>query len=321
MRPHTRATTFEKGTQMHTAAVVQAASVPFDPHASTDKAVRLISEAAANDAMIAVFPEAFIGGYPKGSTFGAPVGMRTQRGRDEFKRYSDGAVDINGPQVARLVEASQENGISVVIGIIERLGNTLYCTALMLDPENGVAGAHRKLMPTGSERVVWGFGDGSTLDTMDTPVGRVGAVICWENYMPLLRQAMYAKGVEVYCAPTADDRPTWAATMTHIALEGRTHVLSACQHIMKDAYPDDHPFDEELPHGDTVMRGGSMIIAPTGEVLAGPVFDEETILYADIDAGRKTRSHLDFDPVGHYSRPDVFELKVHTSPQTSVSFD
>lgn len=305
---------------MHTAAVIQAASIPFDLEGSTDKAVRLMAKAAAAGATLAVFPEAFIGGYPKGSTFGAPVGMRTQRGRDEYQRYFEGAVDINGPEISRLTEAARENGIFAVIGVIERLGNTLYCTALMLDPEAGVAGAHRKLMPTGSERVIWGFGDGSTLDTMDTPAGRVGSVICWENYMPLLRQAMYAKGVEIYCAPTADDRPTWAATMTHIALEGRTHVLSACQYITKAAYPEDHPFDADLPHGDTVMRGGSMIIAPNGEVLAGPVFDEETILYADIDCETKTQSHLDFDPVGHYSRPDVFELRVSTAQQTSVSF-
>lgn len=306
---------------MYTAAVIQAASVPFDPEASTDKTVRLMAEASEQGATLAVFPEAFIGGYPKGSTFGAPVGMRTQRGRDEFQRYSTGAIELEGAEVARLVKASQDNGIFAVVGIIERLDNTLYCTALLLDPEAGVVGAHRKLMPTGSERVIWGFGDGSTLDTMDTPLGRVGSVICWENYMPLLRQAMYAKNVELYCAPTADDRPTWAATMTHIALEGRTHVLSACQYITKAAYPDDHHFDEELPHGDTVMRGGSMTIAPTGEVLAGPVFDEETILYSEIDADLKTRSHLDFDAVGHYSRPDVFELKVHAEPRTSVVFD
>lgn len=306
---------------MPTAAVIQAASVPFNSEASTDKTVSLMAEAAANGATLSVFPEAFIGSYPKGSSFGAPIGFRTSRGRTEYQRYSEGAIEIDGPEVARLVEASRELSVFAVIGIIERLGNTLYCTALMLDPAAGVAGAHRKLMPTGAERVIWGFGDGSTLDTMDTPLGRVGSVICWENYMPLLRQAMYAQGVSVYCAPTADDRPTWAATMTHIAIEGRTHVLSACQFITKKAYPDDHPFDEELPHGDTVMRGGSMIVAPTGDILAGPVFDQETILYADIDQALKTQSHLDFDPVGHYSRPDVFELTVHTNPQNSVKFD
>lgn len=306
---------------MHTAAVIQAASVPFDPEASTEKAVRLMTQAASEGATIAVFPEAFIGGYPKGSVFGAPVGLRTQGGRDEYQRYSQGAIKLDGPEVSRLSEVARESEIFTVIGVIELLGNTLYCTALLLDPETGVAGAHRKLMPTGSERVIWGFGDGSTLDTMDTPAGRVGSVICWENYMPLLRQAMYAKGVEIYCAPTADDRPTWAATITHIALEGRTHVLSACQYITKSSYPENHSFDTDRPHGDTVMRGGSMIVAPTGEVLAGPVFDQETILYAEIDSELKTRSHLDFDSVGHYSRPDVFELRVRTDPQTSVTFD
>lgn len=306
---------------MHTVAVIQAASVPFDPDASADKAVRLMTEARAGGASLAVFPEAFIGGYPKGSAFGAPVGMRTDAGREQYRRYADGAVALDGPQIERLCAAAHDLELAVVIGIIERLGRTLYCTAVMIEPAGGVAGVHRKLMPTGSERLIWGFGDGSTLDTMDTPAGRVGTVICWENYMPLLRQAMYARGVELYCAPTADDRPTWAATMTHIALEGRVHVLSACQYITRDAYPDDHPFDEEPPGGDVVMRGGSMIVAPSGEILAGPVFGEETILYARIDPAAKTRSHLDFDAVGHYARPDVFELRVHTRPQRPVVFD
>ncbi|MER7796299.1 carbon-nitrogen hydrolase family protein [Microbacterium sp. NPDC096154] len=306
---------------MHKVAVIQAASIPFDPDASTEKAVRLMQEAAAGGAALAVFPEAFIGGYPKGSTFGAPVGIRTEAGREQYQRYAEGAVAIDGPQMARLCEAARDLGLAIVMGIIERFGRTLYCTAVMIEPEAGVAGFHRKLMPTGAERLIWGFGDGSTLDTMDTGVGRVGTVICWENYMPLLRQAMYAQGVEIYCAPTADDRPSWAATMTHIALEGRTHVLSACQYITKDAFPEDHPFDEEPPGGDVVMRGGSMIVAPTGETLAGPVFGEETILFAEIDPGAKTRSHLDFDTVGHYARPDVFELRVHTRPQRPVVFD
>lgn len=306
---------------MQKVAVIQASTVLFDAEASTTKAVGLIADAAAGGARLAVFPEAFIGGYPKGSTFGAPVGIRTERGRDEYLRYSTGAVALDGPEIARLVDASREHGVFVVMGIIERLGNTLYCTAVLIDPERGLVGNHRKLMPTGAERVVWGFGDGSTLDTMDTPLGRVGSVICWENYMPLMRQAMYAKGVEIYCTPTADDRPTWAASMTHIAVEGRVHVLSACQYITRDQFPADHPFDVDPPAGDVVMRGGSMIVAPTGEVLAGPVYGEETILFADIDPDLKTRSHLDFDVVGHYSRPDVFELHVNTAPRRSVTFD
>ncbi|SJM64474.1 carbon-nitrogen hydrolase family protein [Agrococcus casei] len=305
---------------MSRVAVVQAASVPFDADAATSKAVSLVAKAAAGGAELAVFPEAFIGGYPKGTSFGAVIGVRTEAGREEYRRYFDGAVTLEGDEVRRLVEASAEHRIHLVVGIIERLGNTLYCTALLISPDEGLVGNHRKLMPTGSERLVWGFGDGSTLDTMDTPMGRVGSVICWENYMPLMRQAMYAKGVELYCAPTADDRPTWQATMTHIALEGRTFVLSACQYLTRDAFPEDHPIEQEMPGGDVLMRGGSVIIDPTGTVLAGPVFDEETILYAEIDLDVKKRSHLDFDPVGHYSRPDVFQLKVNDAPADSVSF-
>jgi len=305
---------------MSRVAVVQAASVPFDADAATSKAVSLVAEAAAGGAELAVFPEAFIGGYPKGTSFGAVIGVRTEAGREEYRRYFDGAVTLEGDEVRRLVEASAEHRVHLVVGIIERLGNTLYCTALLISPDEGLVGNHRKLMPTGSERLVWGFGDGSTLDTMDTPMGRVGSVICWENYMPLMRQAMYAKGVELYCAPTADDRPTWQATMTHIAIEGRTFVLSACQYLTRDAFPEDHPIEQEMPGGDVLMRGGSVIIDPTGTVLAGPVFDEETILYAEIDLDVKKRSHLDFDPVGHYSRPDVFQLKVNDAPADSVSF-
>lgn len=301
-------------------AVIQSASVPFDADASTAKAERLIAEVGSEGAELAVFPEAFIGGYPKGTTFGAAIGIRTERGRDEFARYSAGAITLDGPEVRRLAQASAEHGVFVVMGIIERLGNTLYCTALHISPEDGLVGNHRKLMPTGTERLVWGFGDGSTLDTMDTPFGRVGTVICWENYMPLMRQAMYAKGVELYCTPTADDRPTWQATMTHVALEGRVFVLSACQYLMRSDMPEDHPIDFEAPHGDILMRGGSVIIDPTGNVLAGPIFDEEAILYADVDLETKLRSHLDFDPVGHYARPDVFSLLVNTRPMDAVTF-
>ncbi|NKX56506.1 carbon-nitrogen hydrolase family protein [Arthrobacter mobilis] len=305
---------------MSKVAVIQSASVPFDAEASTKKAEELIAEVAANGGELAVFPEAFIGGYPKGTAFGTAVGYRTERGRDEYARYSNGAITLDGPEVQRLVQASSEHGVFVVMGVIERLGNTLYCTALHISPTSGLVENRRKLMPTATERLVWGYGDGSTLETMDTPFGRVGSVICWENYMPLMRQAMYAQGVQLYCAPTADDRATWQASMTHIALEGRVFVLSACQYLTRDAFPSDHPFDVELPHGDVLMRGGSLIIDPSGKVLAGPVFDEETILYADVDLETKTRAHLDFDTVGHYSRPDVFSLTVNTRRADSVTF-
>ena len=208
------------------------------------------------------------------------------------------------------------------MGVIERAGRTLYCTAVTLVPGKGVAGYHRKLMPTGQERIIWGFGDGSTIAPVDTPLGRLGTVICWENYMPALRQAMYAQGTEIYCAPTADDRASWTPSMIHIALEGRVHVLSACQAIRLNEYPaffrDD--FHLEAGEADYIMHGGSVIVDPLGKVLAGPVFDEETILYADIDLSAGHASNLDFDVVGHYSRPDIFQLSVNTAAMPPVTF-
>jgi nitrilase len=301
-------------------AVVQAASIPFDTPATVAKAEGLIADAAAAGAGLVLFPEAFIGCYPKGSAFGAVVGRRTAPGRDLYRRYFEAAVALDGPEVADLISASAAHGIFVVMGVIEALGSTLYCTVLMIDPVTGLGEIHRKLMPTGTERLIWGFGDGSTIATAPSPAGRVGAVICWENYMPALRQAMYAQGVEIYCAPTADDRPTWMATMTHIALEGRVFVLTACQAIRAGAYPD--WYREEIGEAPEtyLMRGGSAILAPDGSVLAGPVFDDEMILYAEVDLGEITRGHLDMDAVGHYGRPDVFELRVNTASRSAVVF-
>jgi nitrilase len=301
-------------------AVVQAASIPFDSAATVVKAERLIAECAAAGAQLALFPEAFVGCYPKGTAFGAVVGRRTGEGRDLYRRYFDAAVELGGPEVASLIEACAAAGIFAVIGVIERLGSTLYCTALMIDPLGGLAAIHRKLMPTGTERLIWGFGDGSTIGTAQSPAGRVGTVICWENYMPSLRQAMYAQGVELYCAPTADDRPTWMASMIHIALEGRVFVLSACQAIRAGAYPDWYQEEVGEDPDSLLMRGGSAIIGPDGQVLAGPVFDDEVILYADADLTQITRGHLDMDAVGHYSRPDIFELRVDTRRQAPVTF-
>ena len=202
---------------------------------------------------------------------------------------------------------------------MEADGGTLYCTVLYFNGQAGLAGKHRKLMPTAGERLIWGFGDGSTLPVFDTPYGKIGAVICWENYMPMLRMYMYSQGVALYCAPTADDRDTWIPSMRHIALEGRCYVLTACQHLRRNAYPDD--FDCALGDApDTVlMRGGSAIIDPLGEVLAGPDFSDETILYADIQPNQILRGKYDFDVSGHYARPDVFQLQVDTREKRPVS--
>lgn len=308
---------------MFKAAVVQASSIPFEPYLSAEKAAGLIREAAEQGAALAVFPEAFLGGYPKGAAFGTVVGSRNATGRAHFQRYVEGSITQDGPELARLCEVVNETGIHVVMGIIERVGRTLYCTSVTLAPGKGIAGFHRKLMPTGQERIIWGFGDGSTIAPVDTPFGRIGSVICWENYMPALRQAMYAQGTEIYCTPTADDRPTWASSMVHIALEGRVHVLSACQAITLGEYPTHYreDFGLDAQDSDYIMHGGSMIVSPTGQVLAGPVYDQETILYADIDLSVGQASNLDFDVCGHYSRPEVFQLKVNTAPMQPVVFD
>jgi nitrilase len=301
-------------------AVVQAASIPFDSVATVAKAEGLIEQCAAGGAELAVFPEALIGCYPKGTAFGAVVGRRSGPGRILYERYFNSAVQLEGPEVARLISTSAAHEIFVVVGVVERFGSTLYCTALMIDPVAGLAAIHRKLMPTGTERLIWGFGDGSTIGTADSRAGRVGTVICWENYMPALRQAMYAQGVEIYCAPTADDRPTWISTMTHIALEGRVFVLTACQAIRASAYPEWYQEEIGEDPASFLMRGGSAIVAPDGEVLAGPVFEEEAILYAEIELAEIARGHLDMDAVGHYSRPDVFELRIDTRRRSPVVF-
>lgn len=304
----------------HRVAVVQTFPVVGDTPATIKKIEDFLRQASDKGAEVAVFPEALVGGYPKGETFDVVVGTRTPLSRQQFLEYAEQAISLDGPEIETLVVTSAATGVFVVVGIIERLAGTLYCTAVMIDPVDGVVGNHRKLMPTASERLIWGFGDGSTLDVADSAAGRVGAVICWENYMPLLRQAMYAQGVDLYCAPTVDDRPVWQATMTHIALEGRNFVLSACQAVPKSSFPKGTEFVPQVGNEHWVIRGGSVIIDPLGTVLAGPVYEEETILYADIDLDDRTRGHFDLDVTGHYGRPDIFELKVNTAPQVGTSF-
>ena len=299
-------------------AVVQASSVPFDSDSCVEKAVRLIDEAAATGAKVIVFPEAFIGGYPKGLGYGLVIGARDALGREEFRLYLDAAIEVPGPHTQRLADAVASHGAYVVMGAIEREGSTCYCTALFFGPDGQLLGKHRKVMPTALERMIWGFGDGSTLTVVDTPYGRMGSVICWENYMPMLRMAMYSKGVALYCAPTADDRDTWLPSMQHVALEGRCFVLSACQFIRKREFPS----TVRVSLGDSpeaiLMRGGSAIISPLGKVMAGPHFGGETILTADIDLDELGRAKFDFDVAGHYARPDIFRLTVNEAPMPAV---
>jgi nitrilase len=302
------------------AAVVQAASVEFDRERTLAKLEDLAADAVRRGAALAVFPEAFVGGYPRGMTFGTVVGNRTPEGRDQFRRYWEGAIEVPGPDVDRLARAARATGLHLAVGVIERRGGTLYCTVLFFSPAAGYLGKHRKLVPTAMERVVWGSGDGSTLPVLDTPLGRLGAVICWENYMPLLRTAMYARGVQLYCAPTADDRETWQATVRHIALEGRCFVLSCCQFTRRRDQPAEVPNALAAAPDDVVLSGGSCIVSPLGEVLAGPARDGETILTADLDLAEIARGKFDMDVVGHYARPDVFRLTVDASPRPPATW-
>jgi len=304
-------------------AVVQAAPALFDRDATLDKAYELIREAASGGAELILFPEAFIPCYPRGLTFGMKVGSRSPEGRALWQRYWQNSVDIPSSTTDDLGEAAAAAGVYVAIGVTERdssySGGTLYCTLLYLGPDGQALGKHRKLKPTGAERLIWGEGDGSTLTALNTELGTIGGLICWENYMPLARAAMYARGVEVYLAPTADARETWQATLRHIACEGRCFVLGCNQFVTKDMYPEDLPLRHELDAQPEVMcRGGSAVISPFGEVLAGPLYDEEGILYADLDPQDLIRSKVDFDVVGHYARPDIFQLSVDDRPQTPV---
>nr|AFK48411.1 unknown [Lotus japonicus] len=291
------------------ATVVQASTIFYDTPATLDKAERLLAEAAGYGSQLVVFPEAFIGGYPRGSNFGIIIGIRTAK----------------GPEVDRLAAMAGKYKVHLVMGVIERDGYTLYCTVLFFDSQGHYLGKHRKLMPTGMERAMWGFGDGSTIPVFETPLGKIGAAICWENRMPLLRTAMYAKGVEIYCAPTADAREVWQASMTHIALEGGCFVLSANQFCRRKDYPPPPEYvfagtEEDLTPDSVVCAGGSVIISPLGNVLAGPNYEGEALISADLDLGEIARAKFDFDVVGHYSRPEVLSLSVKDHPTNPVTF-
>ncbi len=306
-------------------AVVQAAPVLFDREATVKKTCDLIDEAASKGARVILFPEAFIPVYPRGLTFGTVVGSRKEEGRYTWQRYWENAIDVPGVETEIIGEAVKEASAYLAIGVIEKdstfSGGTLYCTLLYFSPDGILLGKHRKLKPTAAERLIWGEGDGSTLPVFNTPYGVIGGLICWENYMPLARMAMYGKGVEIYMAPTADQRDSWHATMRHIGLEGRCFVLGCNQYVDKSMYPTDLIGIEDLKdQPDIICRGGSTIISPMGGVLAGPLYDKEGILYADLDRGEIARSKMDFDVVGQYARPDVFRLIVNEEPAPPVEY-
>lgn len=300
-------------------AVVQAAPIAFDLERSLEKAQSLAAEAAGKGARLVVFPEAFLSAYPRGLDFGAVIGSRSEEGRRDFQRYWESSVDVPGPAVNRLSRTARDHRIYLVIGVVERDGGTLYCSVLFFAPDGAYLGKHRKIMPTSSERLVWGFGDGSTMPVFDTPLGKLGALICWENYLPLMRAAMYAKGIQIYCAPTADSRDSWLATVRHIAVEGRCFILSCNQFNRRRDFPADYRTQYEDEPEVVVTRGGSCIVDPFGNYLAGPETEGETILMAEIDRTQIVRGKFDLDVVGHYARPDIFQLHVDERPKRPVT--
>lgn len=297
--------------------VVQATPVLFDLERSVDRVIEWIDRGAEAGCQLLLFPESFIPGYPRGLTFDAIVGRRTERGRDVWLDYWTNSVEAVSPQVDRISAAIRQAGLMVGLGVTERepIGGSLHCSLFYFDKNGALLGKHRKLKPTGLERFIWAESDGSSLVSFDTDLGRIGGLICWENYMPLARTAMYQKGIDIYLAPTADARDSWQATMQHVALEGRCFVLACNQFVRKSDYPDRYQPDL-INEPDSMSRGGSVIISPMGEVLAGPLWNKEGLLTADLDFSVLAKSKLDFDCVGHYARPDVFQLTVVNQPET-----
>ncbi|MEI4469763.1 carbon-nitrogen hydrolase family protein [Frigidibacter sp. MR17.24] len=302
-------------------AIAQTAPVLFDVEASLGRVADWTARAAAEGAALVLFPEAMIAAYPKGAIFGSYLGGRTPEGRELYRRYHESACEIPGPVTQRLAQIAGDNRIALVTGIIERDGGTLYFTVAHFDEEGRYLGRRRKLMPTGAERLVWGLGDLSDLRAYETGAGRVASVICWENYMPLLRTATYGLKPQIYCAPTLDERESWLASMRHIAIEGRCFVLSACQALQRRDVPEGAT-DQFVDMGPDswVCRGRSCIVDPFGAFLAGPLVDAEGLLTADLDLGQIARGTFDFDVTGHYARPDLFRLQVNTQRQSVVTY-
>ncbi|KAH9699071.1 Bifunctional nitrilase/nitrile hydratase NIT4 [Citrus sinensis] len=279
------------------ATVVQASTIFNDTPATLDKAERLLAEASGYGSQIVVFPEAFIGGYPRGTNFGVSIANRTAKGKEDFRKYHASAIDVPGPEVDRLAAMAGKYKLS-------RISDVLSFEVLLGGP-GCFLGKHRKVVPTASERIIWGFGDGSTIPVFQTPIGKIG--------------------IEIYCAPTADSRDVWQASMTHIALEGGCFVLSANQFCRRKDYPPPPEYvfsgiEEDLTPDSVVCAGGSVIISPSGTVLAGPNYEGEALISADLDLGEIAREKFAFDVVGHYSRPEVLSLVVRDHPATPVTY-
>jgi nitrilase len=294
-------------------ACVQVEPAILDRAATLDKIVAVTAEAKANGAQLVVFPETFIPAYPSSAWARFLAGWADPRAKGAYAQLSRESLDVPGPDVERLGEIAREHDVWLVTGVNERdpeRPGTLYNALLYHAPDGTLAVHHRKLVPTNHERLVWGQGDGRGLRAIETGLGRIGGLVCWENYMPLARFALYESGVEIYIAATADDGEKWQATLVHLALESRAFVVSPCHFQRGSSYPEDFPLRDEIAGRDPLSRGGSAILAPDGSYLAGPLYDEEGILYADLDPRRLAEERQRFDPAGHYHRPDVLQLHV-----------
>lgn len=293
-------------------AVVQAAPVMFDKTACIEKALKLINECTANGAELIVFPELFIPGYPYGMTFGFRVGSRNADGRKDWKAYYDNSILANGPEMQQLIEKAKEQGIYLSIGYSERdaVTGTLYNSNMMIAPD-GTAMNHRKLKPTGSERVVWGDADRDYFPVMETPWGPMGNLICWESYMPLARVALYQKGILLYISPNTNDNPEWQDTIRHIAIEGHCYFINCDMFFTRADYPKTASAGEEIAKlPEIACRGGSCVVDPFGHVVSDTIWDQEGIIYAELDMQKVPASKMEHDVCGHYARPDVLKLQV-----------
>ena len=307
-------------------AIVQRPPRVLDREATVLAGAEFVGQAATEGAELVVFPEAFVPGYPAwiwrlrpGGDWGVTEQIHA--------RLLENSVDLESDDLAAIRSAAREHKVTVVIGVNERDSSlsraTLYNTVVTIGDDGTVLNRHRKLMPTNPERMVWGFGDASGLKVLESPCGRIGALLCWENYMPLSRFALYAQGIEVYIAPTYDSGDGWIGTLQHIAREGCCWVIGAGVALRNRDLPDDFPERDRLyPESeDWINPGDSVVIAPGGEIIAGPLHDRQDILYAEIDLNQAAISRRSFDVAGHYSRPDIFTLRVDTKPQTPIAFD
>ena len=302
--------------------LIQDHPIFFDKGKTLQKMEKLVTTYAGAGCELLVFPESFLPGYPRGFDFGATIGNRTSAGKALYQEYYRNSITRDGTEMKHLITLSKQHNCYLVIGFTERKENngSLYCSMVYISPTDGLLGVHRKIKPTGTERVIWAEDSGASLVTFDTKIGKLGGLICWENYMPLARMAMYQKGVEIYVAPTADSRPNWTVTLQHIALEGRCFVLGCNQYFTRSMYP--AKYQVVLPEGkEEICPGGSLIVAPSGEVLAGPLFGRSGVLTATVDLEAIVPNKMDFDVNGHYSRNDIFEFNVRHQPETKKEKD